>query len=75
MRDTSTEAMYSPFLTAALLPLLAAPALGQNFTISNGQIFTPGFAVLDSPQPGTPMGGGMAHTYLAKLPSVQYSTD
>lgn len=29
----------------------------QSFTIANGQIFTPGFAVLDAPQPGTPLGG------------------
>ncbi|KAI1501715.1 hypothetical protein F5X99DRAFT_381477 [Biscogniauxia marginata] len=28
-----------------------------NFTIAGGQIFTPGFAVLDAPQPGTPLGG------------------
>lgn len=63
----STKAMYSSILTAALLPLLVTPALGQNFTISNGQIFTPGFAVLDSPQPGTPMGGGMAHPDVAYI--------
>ncbi|KAK2610448.1 hypothetical protein N8I77_003876 [Diaporthe amygdali] len=49
--------MFSQFWSAALLPLLFTSALCQNFTISNGQIFTPGFAVLDSPQPGTPMGG------------------
>lgn len=67
--------MYSPILTAALLPLLVTPALGQNFTISNGQIFTPGFAVLDSPQPGTPMGGGMAHPDVAIFLAVQYPTD
>ncbi|CAJ2501748.1 Uu.00g046010.m01.CDS01 [Anthostomella pinea] len=28
-----------------------------NFTTAGGQIFTPGFAVLDAPQPGTPLGG------------------
>jgi hypothetical protein len=43
-------------LTAVLL--LAGRALGLNFTISNGQIFTPGFVVLDAPQPNTPLGGG-----------------
>ncbi|POS68841.1 hypothetical protein DHEL01_v212766 [Diaporthe helianthi] len=52
--------MCSPSNTKARLPLLAllvTRGLCQGFTISNGQIFTPGFAVLDSPQPGTPMGG------------------
>jgi hypothetical protein len=42
----------------AATALLAAHATGQNFTVSNGQIFTPGFAILDAPQPGTPEGGG-----------------
>ncbi|OTB06641.1 hypothetical protein M426DRAFT_20738 [Hypoxylon sp. CI-4A] len=28
-----------------------------DFTVAGGQIFTPGFAVLDAPQPGTPLGG------------------
>lgn len=44
---------------AALLPLLAYSAAAQSFTVSNGQIFTPGFAVVNAPQPGTPLGGGM----------------
>ncbi|KAG7422543.1 hypothetical protein Forpe1208_v000914 [Fusarium oxysporum f. sp. rapae] len=46
-------------LTAVLL--LAGRALGLNFTISNGQIFTPGFVVLDAPQPNTPLGGDTLH--------------
>ncbi|ERS98080.1 uncharacterized protein SPSK_06526 [Sporothrix schenckii 1099-18] len=37
--------------------LLLTTADAVNFTISNGQIFTPGFAVVDAPQPGTPLGG------------------
>lgn len=51
--------MVSPILPAVvLLPLLISPASCQgNFTISNGQIYTPGFVVVDSPQPGTPLGG------------------
>ncbi|KUI67845.1 hypothetical protein VM1G_02646 [Cytospora mali] len=49
--------MVSQLLYTALLPLLVTHGVGQNFTISNGQIYTPGFAILDSPQPGTPMGG------------------
>ncbi|KAK8019435.1 hypothetical protein PG990_004573 [Apiospora arundinis] len=39
------------------LLLLASQSLALSFTISNGQIFTPGFAILDAPQPGTPLGG------------------
>lgn len=37
--------------------LLLTTAHAINFTISNGQIFTPGFAIVDAPQPGTPLGG------------------
>jgi hypothetical protein len=29
-----------------------------NFTIINGQIYTPGLAIIDAPQPFTPEGGG-----------------
>lgn len=46
-------------LSAALAALmLAATAHGENFTIINGQIFTPGLAIVDAPQPNTPLGGG-----------------
>ncbi|KAH6646309.1 hypothetical protein BKA67DRAFT_664154 [Truncatella angustata] len=44
-------------MLAAALAGFVARSAALNFTISNGQIFTPGFAVLDSPQPGTPLGG------------------
>jgi hypothetical protein len=30
----------------------------SNYTIINGQIFTPGLAIVDAPQPNTPLGGG-----------------
>ncbi|KAL2756364.1 hypothetical protein ACRALDRAFT_2078103, partial [Sodiomyces alcalophilus JCM 7366] len=48
------------------LPLLAAAqgSTSQNFTISNGQIYTPGLAILNSPQPNTPMGGETLHISL-----------
>lgn len=47
--------------STALLPLLFCWAVAQqNFTISNGQIYTPGYAIVDSPQPGTPLGGCMS---------------
>ena len=28
------------------------------FTVVNGQIYTPGLAIVDAPQPNTPLGGG-----------------
>ncbi|KAF5718499.1 short-chain dehydrogenase reductase [Fusarium globosum] len=58
-------------LTAVLL--LAARVLGLNFTISNGQIFTPGFVVLDAPQPNTPLGGDV--TANGKLPLPPHDED
>ncbi|KAK0734045.1 WD40-repeat-containing domain protein [Lasiosphaeria miniovina] len=47
---------FSIFLVAWAL-LFAAPGLALNFTVAGGQIFTPGLAVVDAPQPGTPLGG------------------
>ncbi|KAI2635289.1 hypothetical protein GGS21DRAFT_515146 [Xylaria nigripes] len=38
-------------------PLFFGSTLAVDFVTSGGQIFTPGFAILDSPQPGTPLGG------------------
>ncbi|KAM0342778.1 hypothetical protein ACHAPU_009270 [Fusarium lateritium] len=58
-------------LTAALL--LAGHTLAENFTISNGQIFTPGFVVLDAPQPNTPLGGDV--TANGKLPLPPHDDD
>jgi hypothetical protein len=29
-----------------------------NFTLVNGQVYTPGLAIIDAPQPNTPLGGG-----------------
>lgn len=50
------------FLRCGLvLTLLARSGLAQtglNFVVAGGQIFTPGLAILDAPQPGTPLGGG-----------------
>ncbi|KAI0394041.1 hypothetical protein F5Y17DRAFT_458329 [Xylariaceae sp. FL0594] len=42
---------------AILSPLLATATWAVDFVSSGGQIFTPGFAILDAPQPGTPLGG------------------
>jgi hypothetical protein len=41
--------------------LFAAQASALEFTIANGQIYTPGLVIVDAPQPGTPLGGGMFH--------------
>ncbi|KAI1082792.1 hypothetical protein F5B20DRAFT_484544 [Whalleya microplaca] len=49
--------MKYPIQLVAFLLLPFPGSLGLNFTIAGGQIFTPGFAVLDAPQPGTPLGG------------------
>jgi hypothetical protein len=43
----------------AFAALFAASRAQNNFLLGNGQIFSPGFAVLNAPQPGTPLGGGM----------------
>lgn len=55
--ETKTASMVSNVFAVWLL-VCVSRALALNFTIAGGQIFTPGFAILDSPQPGTPMGGG-----------------
>ncbi|OBT93062.1 hypothetical protein VE01_08977 [Pseudogymnoascus verrucosus] len=49
--------MPSTLSAAAAALMLAATAHGDNFTIINGQIFTPGLAIVDAPQPNTPLGG------------------
>ncbi|KAK5663244.1 hypothetical protein OQA88_3671 [Cercophora sp. LCS_1] len=73
-----------------LLSLLAlAPGLCQgqsntppnlSFTIANGQIFTPGLAIVDAPQPGTPLGGSLIEVALdvstnGRLPLPPYPED
>ncbi|KAK4202284.1 hypothetical protein QBC40DRAFT_221842 [Triangularia verruculosa] len=45
---------------AAVIGLLfTSLSAALEFTIAGGQIFTPGLAVLNSPQPGTPLGGDL----------------
>lgn len=48
-----------------LLSLLAGGLNAQS--IINGQIFTPGIAIIDAPQPNAPLGGGMISTPLQTL--------
>lgn len=52
--------IYYPLGTILILSSISHTARSENggFTIVNGQIFTPGLAILDSPQPFTPLGGG-----------------
>jgi hypothetical protein len=46
-------------LLLASLGLSSAEEQGKaNFTIVDGQIYTPGLAIIDAPQPFTPEGGG-----------------
>ena len=51
--------MLVPSLPGALLQLLllAGSTRALDFVVAGGQIFTPGLAVVDAPQPGTPLGG------------------
>jgi hypothetical protein len=39
------------------LVLFISKTVASDFTVAGGQIFTPGFAILNAPQPGTPLGG------------------
>lgn len=63
--------MVSPLSKMGLMHLMGATLLlsslglssaeGQDeasFTVVNGQIYTPGLAIIDAPQPFTPEGGG-----------------
>jgi len=49
--------MMRNIIVILLCPLIF-PVNATNFTIINGQIFTPGLAIVDAPQPNTPLGGG-----------------
>ncbi|KAK4031663.1 hypothetical protein C8A01DRAFT_21160 [Parachaetomium inaequale] len=44
--------------------LLAAQTSALEFTIANGQIYTPGLVIVDAPQPGTPLGGDLIEVAL-----------
>ncbi|ETI25968.1 hypothetical protein G647_02745 [Cladophialophora carrionii CBS 160.54] len=53
---------------------------GSNFTIVNGQIYTPGLAIVDAPQPFTPLGGDFLQVAIdisgnGKLPQPYYPPD
>jgi hypothetical protein len=48
--------MMAVLFRFSLLALLATCLNAQQ--IVNGQIYTPGIAIVDAPQPNTPLGGG-----------------
>ena len=47
-------------ILALAIPASATEDTGD-FDIVNGQIYTPGLAIVDAPQPFTPLGGGKFH--------------
>ncbi|KAI9730569.1 MAG: hypothetical protein M1834_005810 [Cirrosporium novae-zelandiae] len=60
------------FILSTLFIFLTA---AQNFTIKNGQIYTPGLAIVDSPQPNTPEGGDTLQVALDVSGNGQLSLD
>ncbi|KAK0632830.1 hypothetical protein B0T14DRAFT_491109 [Immersiella caudata] len=70
------------FLHHVSLLGLAATSLAQdlNFVVAGGQIFTPGLAILNAPQPGTPLGGELLEVALdvstnGRLPLPPYDPE
>ncbi|KAK4156950.1 WD40 repeat-like protein [Chaetomidium leptoderma] len=64
---------------AALL-FSAQTSSALDFTIANGQIYTPGLAIVDAPQPGTALGGDLIEVALdvstnGRLPLPPYAED
>ncbi|KAL2259469.1 hypothetical protein VTK26DRAFT_6851 [Humicola hyalothermophila] len=65
---------------AAAALLIAQITSAQDFTIANGQIFTPGLVIVDAPQPDTPLGGDFIEVALdvstnGRLPLPPYPED
>ncbi|KAI1263065.1 hypothetical protein F5Y18DRAFT_141377 [Xylariaceae sp. FL1019] len=72
--------MRTRFISVTLLSFLFASSRAIDFVISNGQIFTPGFAIVDAPQPYTPLGGDIIEVALdvsadGKLNQPPYDSD
>jgi hypothetical protein len=57
-----TQTIFALLVIGGLV--YAQDANPYNYTIINGQIFTPGLAIVDAPQPNTPLGGGMSCTFV-----------
>ncbi|KAK4230635.1 hypothetical protein QBC38DRAFT_356625 [Podospora fimiseda] len=72
---------YPKFLRTVLLFAAASRLTSAlSFTVANGQIYTPGLAILNSPQPGTPLGGELIEVSLdvstnGRLPLPPYPED
>ncbi|RKU42331.1 hypothetical protein DL546_005149 [Coniochaeta pulveracea] len=56
--------MFPSSLLGPLLLAIVGRSSALNFTIAGGQIFTPGFAIVDAPQPDTPLGGDLLEVAL-----------
>ncbi|KAI0164829.1 hypothetical protein GGR57DRAFT_450679 [Xylariaceae sp. FL1272] len=72
--------MRKQFYLVIFLPFLFALGYAVDFVIANGQIFTPGFAIVDAPQPYTPLGGDTLEVALdvsadGKLNQPPYDSD
>ncbi|KIW65544.1 hypothetical protein PV04_07798 [Phialophora macrospora] len=77
--------MALPWVSRTLVLLLCLTTASDaqstsNFTIVNGQIYTPGLAIVDAPQPFTPLGGDFLQVALdisgnGKLPQPYYPPD
>lgn len=68
MAPSTSLAAYA----GAAVLFAARMASAQNFTIANGQIYTPGLAIVNAPQPGTPLGGGTSPNF---TPQPQHDAD
>ncbi|KIX02144.1 uncharacterized protein Z518_08083 [Rhinocladiella mackenziei CBS 650.93] len=82
---TSMVAAWSCRAPKVLLCLIfacyvQATATASNFTIVNGQIYTPGLGIIDAPQPFTPEGGDFLHVAIdisgdGRIPQPPYPSD
>ncbi|KAK1752471.1 WD40 repeat-like protein [Echria macrotheca] len=67
-------------LLLSLLIQTCLAEVGLSFVVAGGQIFTPGLAILDAPQPGTPLGGELIEVALdvstnGRMPLPPYPDD
>ncbi|KAK6523046.1 hypothetical protein TWF281_002468 [Arthrobotrys megalospora] len=65
------------YIITACTALAACADATRTFTILNGQIYTPGLAIVDAPQPFTPLGGATLHVAIdvsgnGRLPPYTY---
>ncbi|KAF3913671.1 hypothetical protein AA313_de0200303 [Arthrobotrys entomopaga] len=69
--------MKRVLLLSACLALIPELSQARSFVIVNGQIYTPGLAIVDAPQPFTPLGGSILQVALdvsgdGRLPPYTY---